>query len=218
MLIDAYPWYPEVDCIIPRIKETLLKKGNGLAEYNLEHIYSVYNIEPEITGVALMATSKESMAFLRNEFGSEKMCFRFVLLGMSELEVDSVECDLPLAKHHRENRVIVSNKTGKKCRTSFNLLAKAGSLQLWEARTNFFRMHQVRVHAMESGISIVGEEEYAESRSPRSPAYKKGLLKKLGNPDLISEGLCLHLSAVEYEKEGKKVVVNSALPGNLSFG
>lgn len=213
-LIDAHPWYPDIPCIVPALKKEMLQNEADFKEYNLSNIYSVYSLEPEVTGVALIATNKESSAFLRNEFGSGKFTFRFSLLGTSDLEGETVECDLPLAKHYTENKMVVSNKTGKKCKTSFNLLRGGDSLRLWEAKTDYIRMHQVRVHAMESEIHIIGEQLYTESESPRSPAYKAKLGKKVHQKP-VNSNLCLHLSSVEWDQGGRKIAIHSALPQRI---
>lgn len=214
MLIDAYPWYEDTDSIVASLKREGLKKQPELATCQLSSIYSVYSLEPEITGVAVLTTDKETSAFLRNELGSGKFIFKFVLLAKSELQVSSIECDLPLAKHYTENRVIVSNKTGKKCKTVFNLMATSGPYQLWEAQTDYVRMHQIRVHAMERGIHIIGEELYTEADSPRSVAYKATAGKKL-EKKLVCNGLCVHLHSVAWEQGGTQVVVSSPLPQRM---
>lgn len=220
VLIDAYPWYLGMGSIVGGLKHELLKGVHELEEYHLNSLYSVYSLEPEVTGVALVATEKESSSFLRNELGSGGFIFKFVLLAKSELKESCVECDLPLAKHHDEDTVLVSNKTGKKCKTVFSLMGRSGSYELWEARTDYVRMHQIRVHAMERGIRIVGEELYTEAESPRSSAFKGIVGKKLekapGKKLVICDGLCLHLSSVEWERDGKRVVVESALPRRMA--
>lgn len=215
VLIDAFPWFPEPPSIVAALKSECLHNPDDLAEYHLSNIYSVYTLEPEVTGVALLATSKESSAYLRNELGSNQFTFRFNLLAKSELKVDSVHCDLPLAKHYKENTVLVSNKTGKKSNTTFKLITSSGPYQLWEAQTNFIRMHQIRVHAMESGIRILGEELYTHALSPRSVAFK-ALSTKKSDRKLMSDDLYLHLSSVQWNQEGKSIVVNSPLPPKIT--
>lgn len=208
MLIDAYPWYQDINSIVAALRQGHLQGCPELAEYLFNSIYSVYSLEPEITGVALIATDKEMSNYLRNELGSGKFIFKFALLAKSNLKEGPVECSLPLAKHYNENTVLVSNKTGKKCKTVFNLLEASGSYQLWEAQTDYIRMHQIRVHAMERGIHIIGEDLYTETL----PQSKTTLGRKL----VLCDSLCLHLSSVEWQQQDKKILIESPLPTRMT--
>lgn len=194
VLIDAYPWYPDAPSIIYQLKQELAQ--GKLTEYHLQNIYSIYSLEPEVTGVALIATDKQSSNDLRNQFGSDQILFRFILLSKSDLNADSLVCELPIAKHYRENRVLVSSKTGKKSKTLFSLIAKQGKYQLWEAQTTYLRMHQIRLHAMECGINILGETLYKADSTDISE----------------TEGIFLHLSSVEWGDSDSRIKVRSPLP------
>lgn len=213
VLIDAHPWYPEVPSIVSGLRKQIIE--GKLGEYNLENLYSVYMLEPEVTGLALIATSKESSNHLRNELGSGKFIFRFSFLCKNPLKITSSECDLPLAKHYTEDRVLVSNKTGKKCRTSFKLKSTHGAYQLWEAQTDFVRMHQIRVHAMESGLNIVGDPLYGESALLAASVLKGEPQAKSNNKRPFYETLLLHLDSVEWNQNGNRMSVNAPLPAEM---
>lgn len=210
VLIDAYPWYPGVPSIVFGLRE---QAGKGLLEeYDLKNIYAVYALEPEVTGVALIASNKESSRYLRNEFGSDQMIFRFIFLSKSQLGKSSVACDLPIAKHFTQEKAVISNKTGKKCKTLFRLLAAQGGYQVWEAQTTYLRMHQIRIHAMESGIGIVGDDLYGEVEEKVALEFKKGSKKSVVQDGLV-EGLCLHLSSVEWG--GERIRIYSELSNKM---
>lgn len=200
VLIDAYPWYPDCPSIIYTLKQEMLK--GKLADYHFESNYSIYALEPEVSGIALIATNKNSSNALRNLFGSYKMLFRFVFLTQGIISEDSVTCELPIAKHYREKRALVSNKTGKKAKTLFNLIAKHDNYHIWEAKTDYLRMHQIRLHAMESGIPILGDNLY-------------NTLDRHENSQL--ERIFLHLNSLEWGSDNEKIQILSPLPEDFNL-
>jgi 23S rRNA-/tRNA-specific pseudouridylate synthase len=57
--------------------------------------------------------------------------------------------------------MVISHKTGKKSRTDFRFIENVGPYEHWQATTRFPRPHQIRLHAHECGIGIIGENLYA---------------------------------------------------------
>lgn len=210
-LIDAYPWYPNAPSMVFELKQQ--REQDLLGKYDLKNIYGIYALEPEVTGVGLIACNKETCRYLRNVFGSDQMLFRFIFLSKSSLNKDSLECDLPIAKHYTEERVVISNKTGKKCKTLFKLLAASGDYQVWEAKTTYLRMHQIRIHASESGISILGDNLYGnpDQSIPLKKEARKNAIEDMSRV----EGICLHLSSVEWAQGEERVRIYSELPNKL---
>ena len=87
---------------------------------------------------------------------------------------------------------------------------------VWTATTTFDRLHQVRVHAAESGLPIVGESRYAKT-TPIFLSEIKRNYRPAGDgtrvePPLYGE-LCLHLARIAFPgADGKPVVVEAPLP------
>jgi len=68
------------------------------------------------------------------------------------------------------------------------------------------RPHQVRLHASEAGIRIVGEKRYGESGDIRlSELRRKGRLNK-GEDRVINDGLMLRLASVDCSHLGFGVI------------
>lgn len=214
VLVDAHPWYEGEPSLVSGLRQQIEKGKAELEKYKLEDVYSVYGLEPEVTGIALLAANKESAEFLRNQMGSGTMTFRFTLLGKGTgSEEDEISCDLPLSKHYSKPKMVVSNKTGKKCRTNFKRLEKIGSYEVWEAELDYMRMHQVRIHAHESGLGIVGESLYGAVEPVYLSKLKRRYVHKEEREKPLYEGICLHLSEVQYvNPEGEKVCVRAGLP------
>ena len=207
-LVDGHPWYEGEPSIVDGIRRQLVRGKPELAEYNMEEVYGVYGLEPEVTGVALIAKSKEAVTSLRNEFGSESFKFRFLLLAEAAEGDEERECNLPLAKHLEESRMMVSHKTGKKSQTFFKRIERLGRYDLWEAFVHSFRMHQVRLHAHEVGIRVVGENLYANVEPMYlSKVKKRGYVQKWDEERPLTEGICVHLDAVELRLVDQEALV-----------
>ncbi|MDR3228908.1 MAG: hypothetical protein LBT53_05810 [Puniceicoccales bacterium] len=161
---------------------------------------AVWPPETDVHSIAVFAARGEALARWRNAFGSDGFLFTYSLLAADAPECDIPDafvCELPVARHTREVRALVSRTTGKKSRTEFRCLARAGRWSWWEARTSYPRFHQVRLHAAESGLLVVGERFYADGGEiAAAQLLPKGRLNK-GVSRPLHDGVCLRLASVD---------------------
>jgi 23S rRNA-/tRNA-specific pseudouridylate synthase len=123
----------------------------------------VFALDGEISGIFLVAKTKQSAAELRNFHGSQLFTFTFDLLTLPSTLDKAVTCDLPIAKHSSRHAMVISHKTGKKSHTDFRFVENVGPYEHWQATTRFLRPHQTRLHAHECGLRIIGENLYASN-------------------------------------------------------
>ncbi|MDR1528797.1 MAG: hypothetical protein LBS22_04440 [Puniceicoccales bacterium] len=126
-----------------------------------EYPKAIFTLDGEISGIFLVAKTKQSTAELRNCYGSQLLTFTFDLLTLPSALDKIITCDLPVAKHSFRHTMVVSHKTGKKSRTDFRFVENVGPYEHWQATTCFLRPHQIRLHAHECGLGIIGENLYA---------------------------------------------------------
>ena len=156
------PFYPKVPALVDAIN---YQAANGKPELQRlgigeDGVRGIHSVEPEISGVSLMAKDEASLEFYRNALGSNLIHFTFDLVAVQAPDVTSLSCDLPLARHLHDQRVIVSHTTGKKSSTEFYRLGRRNKYTQWEARTTYPRMHQVIIHGREVGIVILADTRY----------------------------------------------------------
>lgn len=180
------------------LRRELLNEKPQLKKLGIEGLFRAYNLDPELSGALVFAKNEENEELLKNAVGSFQVSFRFHLLVKAETEDREFVCDLPLAKHFHAKRMIVSHTTGKKCETHFRYLRSFGQYQLWEAETNVLRAHQVRVHAVERGLNIVGEDFYAEGDEIYLSRIKRDYMRGKGREKPVYDSLCVHLVEVEF--------------------
>jgi 23S rRNA-/tRNA-specific pseudouridylate synthase len=196
---DDHPWNPGRPHIMGAMREQLAAGKPELIALGIAKPASVHYIEPEVGGVALVADREtESLDKWRNAFGSEALTFTYRMLAITAgAPAEGGECPLPVAMHRSEARALISHVTGKKSLTKFKAVEKLGMWTMWEATTTLPRPHQVRLHAAEAGIVIVGETLYSQGGDIRlSQLMRKGRLNK-GDDRAINEGLCMRLAEID---------------------
>lgn len=199
------------------LRRELLKGKPQLAKLGIEGLYRVFNLDAELSGVLLFAKNEENEGILKNASGSGQFIYRYHILVSTETVERSIRCDLPIAKHFHDRRMLVSHKTGRKCETQFNFLRPFGQYQLWEAVTSDMRTHQIRIHAAEMGLSIVGEWVYSDGGEVFLSALKKDYRSGKGREEPIYDGLCLHLVEVDFANvpEFEHPPIVAPLPGRF---
>ncbi len=196
---DDHPWNPARPHVIGAMREQVAAKKPEFLELGVAKPASVHYIEPEVGGVGLVADrAGETLDRWRNAFGSEALTFTYRMLALTAGAPEAGgECPLPVAVHRTEARALVSHVTGKKSLTKFKAVEKLGMWTVWEAATTLPRPHQVRLHAAEAGIVIVGETLYSQGGDIRlSLLMRKGRLNK-GEDRVINEGLCMRLAEID---------------------
>lgn len=216
--LRQHPWNCDMTDMDAALNRQLQKQKPELLEGGASLFGSVYNIEPEISGVALFAKHRNSLDELRNLTGSEKLQFRFLLVaqsGTSEAKIDELIADAPLLVHNTKPKMIPSTAKGKKARTHFRSIHESTSgWSLWEASTRFPRFHQIRAHAVVGGIPILGDLLYSGSVAPLlSEVTSRKPTAETCNP--VFDGIALHLSEIILpvsESQPKAITLRASLP------
>ncbi len=167
-----------------------------LAALGITGCSRIHALDAELGGVVVLASSEKAAPAMRNEIGTGKWEFTYDLVTEAYEGPDTIECDLPLLRHGRLPRMVVSHHAGKRCTTKFTLVRRLGAYVLWEVRTNENRAHQVRAHAAECGLRIVGEFLYVRVRLVYLSALKRDYRPGRDEERPLHPGLALHLRKV----------------------
>lgn len=201
--VRQHPWEKEFSnldaCMNAQLK-------NGKPEFlgtNAQVFGSAYLLDYACSGVALFGKDKESIAQLRNAYGSEQMDFKYYFVATADESIpEEFEDQTPLLKHRYKSKMIPSTAKGKRSHTQFKRLSNnQGGWSLWEARSRYPRPHQIRLHASLSGLKVLGDSLY---RGEDAPSYAAiGKWKKEEDRDKrIFRGLAMHLKSVQLEDQG----------------
>jgi RluA family pseudouridine synthase len=135
----------------------------------------VHRLDADTTGVLLLAKSRGALETFNDLFESRRMNKVYLAVAHGEPAEREWTCRVKLAPDPRQvGRMRVDARAGKEAETQFKLLATRAGLSLIEARPVTGRTHQIRVHLLESGLPIVGDELYGQP--PGAPKAKGGWL------------------------------------------
>lgn len=194
--VEPHPLWP----VAPDVRSALRAcdaQRPSLKPYGLDAPGGIAHIDPELSGVALLGVNAAAVAHWRNVFGSRQLGFHFRFLAQdTEGGDDTFACDLPLAVHDEKSLVLVTHTQGKAAVTRFARGEKAGAFYWWNAFTDFLRPHQIRVHAAECGLRIVGETVYGQGAPEPLLSALKGRFKNRAEEKPLYGALCLHLADV----------------------
>ena len=200
ILMDSYLGAPKIKSAILAMRE---QKGKGeLERLGMTSPYLVNQIDFEMSGAALLAMNKDVAAAMRNAMWSGFFKFEYLILCRSARGGgEEFEIKLPVLMHESKPLWIVSHRFGKKANTSFCMLGQSRGYQLWKAKASSARPHQIRLHAAEGGLGIVGERLYSKTPyiflSKLKDEYKLG--KGIDEEKPLYPHLCVHLSRIEFD-------------------
>lgn len=209
-------WYPATPLLAESINYQAAQGKPELRRLGVTAagVTAAYTMEPEISGVALFAFGPEGGEFWRNAYGSEMFTLRFEFIAERAPDVEELNCDLPIARHSTEKRVLVSHRTGKKTQTRFRRLERLGRFSRWEASTSFYRMHQLPIHAREAGLSVLGDELYGDSQPLYLSSIKRGFRTSKSKEEApLYEGCPIHLDELVVPlPDGGSTTIKAPLP------
>lgn len=189
ILPQAHPWYPDQPNLTFAIREQIEAGKKELQRFGISKCLHVCGAECEFSGPSLFAKTHGGASRLRNAFGSNQIGFRYLLFTRSRLSCSKLSCNLPVGQHRIHPRSVVTHRYGKKSDTRFLQLGEAEGVYLWEAFTVHPRLHQVRLHASELGIPVLGDKWYGAVQNSAAESRSGNSHLAMGYPGL---GMVLH--------------------------
>lgn len=169
-----------------------------LAYRSGQELFPVHRLDQGTTGVLLATDSSAEAAELAKVFESREVekTYLFLtdrLIANSELQVESF-----IDRHANSSNMNsdffsapASADRPNNARTDFKRLETFGAYSLWEAKPQTGKPHQIRLHAEQSGIPILGDAEHGGSVFP---------------------ALCLHALAIRFRFQGETFEASSPPP------
>jgi RluA family pseudouridine synthase len=134
---------------------------------SLRFLRHVHRLDADTSGILLFAKSPGAVDTFSKLFESRKMEKAYLAVAAGTPKQNEWTCRLALAPDPRHiGRMKADARAGKDSETHFKVLEHArmtgGKFSLIEARPVTGRTHQIRVHLLESGLPIVGDELYGK--------------------------------------------------------
>ena len=116
-------------------------------ERGLDYLMTAHRLDPEASGVILLAKNKPVLIALANLFGSEKPVKKYIALAQGQPQEDTFEVDAKLAPHPvNAGLTHVDSRNGKKSKTRFEVLERFSGWTLLQCEPFPGRTHQIRAH------------------------------------------------------------------------
>ena len=128
---------------------------------SLKFLRHVHRLDADTSGVLLFAKSFGAVETYSDLFEGRKMEKTYWAIVPATPKQNEWTCRLKLGPDPRQiGRIRVDERAGKDAETHFKVLETRGKFTLVEARPVTGRTHQIRVHLLESGSPIIGDELY----------------------------------------------------------
>ncbi|CAI8298669.1 MAG: Ribosomal large subunit pseudouridine synthase C [Opitutia bacterium UBA7350] len=192
-----HPWSLDFPNLDTALNAQLQKEKPELLRLGASCFGSIYNLDPEHSGVALFGINRSAIASLREQYGDGRIRASIHFITQDDGGTETRIIDAPLLPHNTKPKIIPSTAKGKKCRTEFSRIACAGDWCLWEANVGFARPHQIRAHAALAGIPIMGDFLYGGAASPNAHDRGNAHGRSFTVKKPLFDGLAAHLHTLE---------------------
>lgn len=168
VLIDPPQGQPDSRCLTAAIRDQLRQEKPEMQRLQAECVRSVFPLDAEIAGCALLALTPSAVTDLRNAFGSHQLRFRLGMVSSTSPSSgeDQLRCEVPVAQNSQTGATFLSAARGKRACTDFVRVSQAGRFTVWSALTDYLRPEQVRLHAAEMGIAVLGDLAHQGAATP----------------------------------------------------
>ena len=172
----------------------------------------VHRLDRETSGVMVLAKTQVALEELRLQFKARTVSKEYRAVAYGEPRFDSDWIDKPLATHPRQGDRMVVARDGmqsKEASTFYEVVERFRGATLFACRPKTGRTHQIRVHMMSIGHSLVGDRAY-RSRNQQHSALPEGA------PDPGRH--CLHAFrlALKHPRTGEDLSVEAPMPADLT--
>jgi 23S rRNA pseudouridine1911/1915/1917 synthase len=154
---------PQRPCLMQLLHDAIAAGKPWARERSLNYLMNAHRLDPEMSGVILLAKNKPALIALANLFGSEKPANRYNALVRGEPTEKQFVVDAKIAPHPvKPGLMHVDSKNGKKSKTQFEVLEtfpRCG-YALLKCVPLIGRTHQIRVHLRYAGFPVVGDSLY----------------------------------------------------------
>ena len=166
----------------------------------------VHRLDRDTSGCILVAKKPAVLKDLHRQLRDDQVEKRYLALVTGRWSAKRRFVEAPLKKNTLKSgeRLVRVDRQGKPARTEFEVVERFDSATLVEARPITGRTHQIRVHALQAGHTILGDEKYGD-RGANQWAAERGLKR-----------LFLHASALMFRgPDGGSIQLEAPLDPDL---
>lgn len=175
-----------------------------------------HRLDKETSGALIIAKNPEAYRHISMQFTAREVekVYHAVVEGAHKLENKEVRVPIEIASS--KNKVRLSQK-GKDATTIFNTLKSYQGYTMVSARPITGRMHQIRIHLVSLGTTIVGDRTYGGKPFFLSSVKRKFNLKKGSYEEPLMQRLALHAFRVKFMgTDSSEIAVEAPYPKDFN--
>lgn len=134
-----------------------------------QHLFVVHRLDKTTTGAIVFARSAAAAKEVAELFKLHKVKKKYLFVTDRKSEQDHFEVVSEITKADREKKMLsreCSTENGANSRTIFTRVKRSPFFELWEAQPQSGKPHQIRVHAANAGLPILGDALYGGKEFP----------------------------------------------------
>lgn len=144
-------------------------------------LYVVHRLDKGTSGALVFTTTQEDAAALTELFATHKVKKRYLFL--TDKNIPQKACSHSSYIQKEKNSFVSQQDREANSTTEFKFLKNLGSYFLWEARPLTGKPHQIRLHAQDLGMPLLGDSDHGGSPFPFLCLHSCSLEFRLGNKD-----------------------------------
>jgi len=135
------------------------------ARPELRDLSLVHRLDRETSGCLVLAKRRSALRELHESFRTGAVEKNYLALVVGDWQLGEQLIDAPLLVRHRKNgeRHVVVSGGGKPAQTRLRLSRTFGKFSLLQCQPLTGRTHQIRVHALQAGHPVAGDERYGDA-------------------------------------------------------
>lgn len=141
----------------------------------------VHRLDRVTSGVMICAKNSEALAFLQKQFSDRKVRKTYIAIVKGHMKDREAIIDMPIGRNPHKPQTFHATEIGKPARTKYKVIRSLEGHDVVELEPETGRTHQIRVHLLEVGHSIVGDHLYGGEKASRLYLHANTLTLKLPN-------------------------------------
>ncbi|MDJ0878410.1 MAG: 23S rRNA pseudouridine(955/2504/2580) synthase RluC [Halieaceae bacterium] len=165
----------------------------------------VHRLDRDTSGCIMVARKPAVLKSLHRLLREDRVDKRYLALVAGRWSAKRSFVEAPLKKNTLKSgeRIVRVDREGKAARTEFSVVERFDTATLVEAKPVTGRTHQIRVHCLQAGHPILGDEKYGDREANKQAA------------DLGLKRLFLHAAGLSLSLDGERLSLSAPLDENL---
>lgn len=198
--LNAHPDHPDIPALLPLLHDAIASGKPWAVKLDLDFLSPAHRLEPQTSGVLLLARSQTVLVELTRQFGSLAVRQHYLALVRGGPPETCFELNTRLSPHpDHPGQMRTDSKQGKRCRTQCEVLERFRGYSLLRCLPTSGRPGQIGAHLRHARFPLVADPYRGGSGLFLSQLKRDYELKKGQEERPLIGRAALHLEEIELE-------------------